>query len=50
MSCKHHQQDRKLKNVHFTFHNVIKVKNDGVAMGSPLGQVLSDTFMIESET
>ena len=23
------------KNVHFTFDNVIKVKNDGVSMGSP---------------
>ena len=23
------------KNVHFTFDNVIKVQNDGVAMGSP---------------
>ena len=27
------------KNVHFTFDNVIKVQNDGVAMGSPLGPV-----------
>ena len=34
------------KNVHFTFDNVIKVQNDGVAMGSPLGPVLSDIFMI----
>ena len=38
------------KNVHFTFDNVIKVQNDGVAMGSPLGPVLSDIFMIELET
>ena len=38
------------KNVHFTFDNVIKVQNDGVAMGSPLGPVLSDVFMIELET
>ena len=38
------------KNVHFTFNNVIKVQNDGVAMGSPLGPVLSDIFMIELET
>ena len=29
------------KNVHFTFDNVIKVQNDGVAMGSSLGPVLS---------
>ena len=38
------------KNVHFTFDNVIKVQNDGVAMDSPLGPVLSDIFMIELET
>ena len=36
--------------IHFTFDNVIKVQNDGVAMGSPLGPVLSDIFMIELET
>ena len=34
------------KNVPFTFDNVIKVQKDGVAMGSPLGPVLSDIFMI----
>ena len=38
------------KNVHFTFDNVIKVKNGGLAMGSPPGPVLSDIFMIELET
>ena len=38
------------KKNHFTFDNVIKVQNDGVAMGSPLGSVLSDIFMIELET
>ena len=38
------------KNVHFTFDNVIKSQNDGVAMGSPLWPVLSDIFMIELET
>ena len=27
------------KNVHVTFDNVIKVQNDGVAMGLPLGTV-----------
>ena len=37
------------KNVHFTFDNVIKVQNDGVAMGLPLGPVLSDIFTIELE-
>ena len=38
------------ENVHFTFDNVIKVQNDGMAMGSPLRPVLSDIFMIELET
>ena len=38
------------KKFHFTFDNVIKVQNDDVAMGSPLGPVLSDIFMIELET
>ena len=38
------------KNVHFTFDNVIKVKNGGLTMGSPPGPVLSDIFMIELET
>ena len=37
------------KNVHFTFDNVIKVQNDGVAMGSPLDPVLPDIFMNELE-
>ena len=35
------------KKVHFTFNGQIQV--DGVAMGSPLGLVLADTFMIELE-
>ena len=35
------------KNVHFTLDNVIKVQNNGMAMGSPLGPVLSDIFMVE---
>ena len=39
------------KNVHFMFDNAIKVcSSNGVAMGSPLGPVLSDIFMIELET
>ena len=38
------------KNVHFRFDNVIKVQNDGVAMGSPLRPALFDIFMIELET
>ena len=38
------------KNVHFTFDNVIKVQNDGVAMCSSSGPVLCDIFMIELET
>ena len=33
-----------------TFDNVIKVQNDGVAMGSPLGPTFSDIFMIQLET
>ena len=37
------------KKFHFTFDNVIKVQNDGMAMGLPLGPVLSDIFMIELE-
>ena len=30
--------------------NLIKVQNDGLAMNSPLGPILSDIFMIELET
>ena len=37
------------KKFHFTFDNVIKVQNDGMAMGLPLEPVLSDIFMIELE-
>ena len=35
------------KNVHFTYNKKIFVQTDGVAMGSPLGSVLADLFMIE---
>ena len=38
------------KNAHLTFDNIIKVINNGVALGSPLVPVLSDIFIIESET
>ena len=38
------------KNAHFTFDNVIKVQNDGIAIGSTLGPVLSDIFVTELET
>ena len=38
------------KNARFTFDNVIKVQNDGIAIGSTLGPVLSDIFVIELET
>ena len=37
------------KKVHFTFNGKIYIQVDGVAMGSPLGPVLADIFMIESE-
>ena len=37
------------KNVHFTFESRTYVKIDGVALGSPLGQVVKDIFMIEIE-
>ena len=37
------------KNVHFTFNNKIYRQTDGVAMGSPLGPVISGIFMVELE-
>ena len=37
------------KNVHFTYNKKIFVQTDGVALGSPLGPVLADIFMIELE-
>ena len=36
------------KKVHFTFESRTYVQTDGVAMGSPLGPVLADIFMIIS--
>ena len=35
------------KSVHFTFAGNIYVQNDGVAMGSPLGPILANIFMVE---
>ena len=37
------------KNVHFAFEGKIYKQNDGVAMASPLGPVLADTFLVELE-
>ena len=37
------------KNVHFTYNRKIFVQTDGVAMGSLLGPVFADIFMIELE-
>ena len=38
------------KNVHFTFNNQIYIQLDRVAMGSLLGPVLANIFMVELET
>ena len=37
------------KNVHFSFNNDIYIQIDGVAMGSPLGPLLANIFMVELE-
>ena len=37
------------KNVHLSSDNTVYQQNDGVAMGSPLGLVLSGIFMVELE-
>ena len=37
------------KNAHFTLNSKTYVQVDGVAMGSPLGHVLANIFMVELE-
>ena len=37
------------KNVHFSFDGKIYIQVDGVAMGSPLGPVIANIFMVELE-
>ena len=37
------------KNVHFSFNGDIYIQCNGVAMGSPLGPVLTGIFMVELE-
>ena len=37
------------KNAHFTFNNEIYQQCDGVAMGPPLGPVITGIFMVELE-
>ena len=38
------------KNVHFTSINETYIQVDGMAMGSPLGPVLANIFMVELKT
>ena len=37
------------KNLHFTYDNKVYQQNDGVAIRSPLGSVLSGLFVVELE-
>ena len=37
------------RNVHFTFNNEIYIQNNGVTMGSLLGQIPAGIFMVEFE-
>ena len=36
--------------IHFTLNNEIYVQNNGDAMGSPLGAILANVFMVELES
>ena len=38
------------KNVHFSFNNEIYIQIDGVGLGSPLGLVIANIFMVKLET
>ena len=38
------------KNVHSSFNKEIYIQLDGFAMGSPLGPVIANIFMVELET
>ena len=38
-----------IKNLHFSFNNEIYIQTDDTVMGSPLGPVIANIFMIELE-
>ena len=38
-----------IKNLHFSFNNEIYIQTDDPVMGSPLGPVIANIFMIELE-
>ena len=38
------------KNVHFSFNNDTYIQIDGIEMGSPLGPVIANIFMVELES
>ena len=37
------------RSIHLTLNNEIHVQNDGVAMGSPLGLILGNIFLVKLE-